>query len=261
MLGNRMPGHLTKSFLVCFMLGFLGVTTIANGQGIALQDDFETPPLSSIWTTKKLSDGALRFISHPTRSGKSAIEITLRPGANTAGGGDGQVTEREEIREAPEVRLCIGVESWYAFSFYLPTDFPITDTRLVIARWKQSFADPAKDRSPMVALRYMGGRLMITIARDRGKRKLYKETIDLRGQWVDMVFRIVPKPGPEGLLQVWQNHRQVVDYHGPLGFKDDQNETYFKLGLYRDQMKSPIRIVYDRFRRGDSYEAVRLPLE
>jgi len=68
------------------------------------------------------------------------------------------------LREAPGVRLGMGVEYWYAFSFFLPADFPIVETRLVMASWKQSFNDPAKNRSLIVSLRHMGGRWLITRA-------------------------------------------------------------------------------------------------
>jgi len=153
--------------------------------------------------------------------------------------GEGRLTERAELREAPDVRLRMGVESWYAFSFLLPADFPIVETRLVIARWKQSFNEPSKDRSPMVSLRYIEGNLKIYVERDRGQRELYIEKIDLRNKWVDMVFHIIPKAFKGGLLQVWKNGKQIVDYKGELGFKDDTDEIYFKLGLYRDQMQVP----------------------
>ena len=43
--------------------------------------------------------------------------------------------------------------------------------------------------------------------------------------------------------------------------KDDQEEIYFKLGLYRDHMEIPMRIIYDRFRRGTSYEEVSISEE
>lgn len=254
-----MTDHYKQILFIGMALSILIAVTGASGQEILLEDDFETRYLSSIWTTKNLSDGALRHITSPTRTGKGAIEIRVRPGANTAIGGDGQVTEREMLREAPGVRLSMGMESWYAFSFLLPADFPIVETRLVLASWKQSFKNPAKDRSPIVSLRYMGGRLIVAVARDRGKRRLYQEPFDLRGQWVDMVFRMIPKTGRDGLLQVWHNGRQMVDYQGALGFKDDENEIYFKLGLYRDHMDRPMRIVYDRFRRGTTYETVRIP--
>lgn len=52
--------------------------------------------------------------------------------------------------------------------------------------------------------------------------------MDLRGQWVDMVFRRIPRAGKDGLLQDWQNGRQIVDYQSALGFKDDENQIYFK---------------------------------
>ena len=228
---------------------------------MAVSDDFEAGPLSSIWATKKLSPHALRHLTAPTRTGRGAIEMQVAAGDQTAVGGDGQLTERAELREAPGVRLPMGVDAWYAFSFYLPADFPIVETRLVLASWKQSFKDPSKDRSPMVALRYMGGRLMVTVARDRGKRVLFGEEVDVRNRWVDMVFHLIPRADQKGRLQVWKDRRQIVDYQGALGFKKDEDETYFKLGLYRDHMDIPMRIVYDRFRRGASYQAVALPDE
>ena len=233
-------------------------TAYAWGQNITLVDDFDTGILSPIWTTKKLPENALRHISSPTRTGQGAIQISVYPGAQTEIGGGGQFTERAEIREAPDVRLSMGMESWYAFSFLLPSDFPIVKTRLVIARWKQSFNDPSKDRSPMVSLRYINGKLRVDVARDRGKRKVFIDKMDLLNRWVDMVFRLIPEPNKDGLLQVWKDGKLIVDYNGPLGFRDDEDEIYFKLGLYRDHMKEPMRIIYDRFRRGSSFEEVSI---
>ncbi len=257
----------SKSVISGFMvLGILSAVACARGQGITLRDDFETGTLSSIWTTEKMPPNAMRHIAVPTRNGRGAIEICVSPQAMAAVGADGQLTERAEIREAPGVRLKMGMASWYAFSFYLPSDFPIVDTRLVIARWKQSFSDTWKDRSPMIALRYMGGRLIVDVSRDRGKRRLYNRKVDLRGRWIDMVFHILPRASKkippafkDGILQVWMGHDQIVDYRGALGFVDDEDEIYFKLGLYRDHMDIPMRIVYDRYRRGPSFEAVRMP--
>ncbi|UCG13344.1 MAG: polysaccharide lyase [Deltaproteobacteria bacterium] len=242
----------------CIVLGFLIVTSRTWGQDIFLKDDFESETLSSIWTTKKLSKNALRHITSPTRTGNGAIEISVSPSAKTEIGGDGQLTERVELREAPHVRLRMGGESWYAFSFLLPSDFPIVETRLVIARWKQSFNEATKDRSPIVSLRYMGGKLRVDVARDRGKRKVYNKKIDLRNRWVDMVFRIIARTNKDGMLQVWKNGHQIVDYHGALGFRNDEDEIYFKLGLYRDHMQIPMRIIYDHFRRGRNFEEVSI---
>ena len=168
----------SKGFIpFCIVLGIFIVATSAGGQDIVLKDDFESETLSSIWTTKKLSKNALRHITTPTRTGHGSVEISVFPGDQTAIGGDGQLTERAEIREAPMVRLSMGVESWYAFSFFLPADFSIVDTRLVIAWWKQSFEEPWKDRSPIISLRYIGGNLRVEVARDRGIRKVFEQKI------------------------------------------------------------------------------------
>ncbi len=247
------------------IVGFLFISSSARGQDISLRDDFETETLSSIWTTKTASKNALRHIISPTRNGHGAIAICVFPGAQTAIGGDGQFTERAELREAPDVRLRMGTESWYAFSFFLPAEFPIVNTRLVIASWKQSFHETWKDRSPMVSLRYMEGKLIICVERDRGQRKLYIQKYDLRNKWTDMVFHIIPKASKkipkyfkDGLLQVWMNGHQIIDYKGALGFIDDEDEIYFKLGLYRDHMQLPMRIIFDRFRRGRTYQEVSI---
>lgn len=76
---------------------------------------------------------------------------------------------------------------------------------------------------------------------------------------MDMAFLIIPKTGQDGLLHVWQNGRQIVDYQGALGFKSDESEIYFKLSLYRDHLNLPMRIVYDLFRRWKTYKAVSIP--
>jgi len=256
------PKGIVLFFVAIFLSGF---ATGSAGQEIPLKDDFESQELSTIWQTKNLPRYAIRHINEPVRTGQRAIEIRVISGDKAAIGGDGQMTERAEVREASHVRLRMGVESWYAFSFFLPADFPIVDNRLVIASWKQSFKEPWKDRSPMVSLRYIDGQLRIYVERDRGQRTVYSEEFDLRNRWIDMVFHILPKASKkipikfkDGLLQVWKNGKQIVDYKGALGFVDDEDDVYFRMGLYRDRMPEPMRIYFDRFRRGKSYNEVSI---
>ena len=59
-------------------------------------------------------------------------------------------------------------------------------------------------------------------------------------------------------MQVWKNGKQIVDYKGALGFEDDEDEIYFVLGLYRDHMQIPMHIIFDRFRRGKSFNEVSI---
>ena len=59
----------------------------------------------------------------------------------------------------------------YSFSMFIPTNFPIVPTRLVIAQWKQYCPKDGNcsDDSPVLAIRYISGVLKIT--QDIGKHK------------------------------------------------------------------------------------------
>ena len=241
------------------LLTVLSGAAVGGGPTTHLKDDFETGPLAAIWSTVNLPPGALRFISAPTRNGRGALEITLRPGARADVGRDRQAVERAELREAPAIRLQMGREAWYAFSFWLPPDFPIVDNRLVIAHWKQACRNCRLKRSPMLALRYRNGVFQVDVQRRRGKRRIFSQAMDLRNQWVDMAVHIRPAWDEGGGVQVWKNGRLLAAYEGALGYADDKREIYFKMGLYRDRMRETMRNVLDRFRRGDSYVSVAVP--
>ena len=247
-----------RTISCCILLGFLFITASARGQDISLRDDFGSETLASIWNTDRLAKNALKHVISPNRTGSGAVEITLYPHAKAATGRDGNLTERAELTEETAVRLCMGMEVWYAFSFLLPSDFPIVDTRLVLAQWLQECKDCTKKHSPMVSLRYYGGILRVYVMSDRGKRRPYKQELDLRNKWVDMIFRIVPKTNKKGSLQVWMDSNQIASYRGALGHKDDKDRFFFKMGLYRDHMQQPMRIILDRFRRGRSYSEVSI---
>jgi hypothetical protein len=70
------------------------------------------------------------------------------------------------------------------------------------------------------------------------------------GQWNQLVYHLKLTPTPDGFLQAWLNGRQVVDYKGSLGYPDDLDSVYFKIGLYRDTLPFPMTIMLGRFRRG-----------
>ena len=255
----RFPLIINKRLISCSIwLALVFSSTVACGQPLSLKDDFETGELSPIWATDKLANSALCHISSPTRTGNGALSVTLAPYDKAEFTKAGNITERAELMEASAVRLKMGVEAWYAFSFLLPSDFPIVKTRLVIAQWKQACLDCSLKRSPMVSLRYIDQELKVYIENMKGRGKLFQEKMDLLNRWVDMVFRIMPKADGDGILQVWMDGRQIVDYQGALGFTDNKEETYFKMGLYRNHMGKTMQIIIDRFRRGSSFEEVAL---
>jgi len=148
----------------------------------------------------------------------------------------------------------------YSFSMYLPADFPIVPTRLVIAQWKQDCDAHAncEDDSPVVALRYISGVLRITQQLERGRpsKVLFERREDLRGKWNDYRFQIRFSPRASGLVRAWIGGEPVVDYQGVTAYAENEatgyanpSRYYFKMGLYRDVMAEPMTIYIDEYRK------------
>ena len=52
------------------------------------------------------------------------------------------------------------------------------------------------------------------------------------GQWTDFVFKFRHATDGSGLLQVWMDGQQIVDYTGPIGFNTPGYKDYAKFGYY-----------------------------
>jgi len=52
------------------------------------------------------------------------------------------------------------------------------------------------------------------------------------GRWMDFVFKFRHSMSSSGLLQVWMDGQQIVDYSGPLGFNTPGYKDYAKFGYY-----------------------------
>ena len=215
---------------------------------LPLADDLDGA-LGAIWQLHRVRSDGLAFVTDPTGAPRRVLAITLKPGDMA---GDGGGTERAELSEANAVHLPTGTDVWYAFSLYLPPDFPVQDRRLVIGQWKQDCGDCVAAHSPAVANRYRGGVFAITIDTAAGRRTLFEDRAEFRGRWHRLVYRLRIVPSPDGLLRAWLDARPVVDYQGPLGFADDRDSVYFKIGLYRDPLGVPMTLLVAGFRRGSS---------
>lgn len=229
-------------------LGAGGSAADEQGTRIFLADDFHDGP-GPIWRLQRIRADALTVVPDPSGAERSVLKIRLRSGdmADSAG-----TTDRAELSEADQLHLRVGTDVWYGFALFLPTDFPVVDRRLVLGQWKQGCGDCTADHSPAIANRYRNGVFSITI-QDRDQRVvLFEEKSDIRGRWNHLVYHLKLVPSPEGFLRAWFNGRQVVDYRGPLGYPDDLDGVYFKIGLYRDTLAVPMEMLLARFRRGTS---------
>jgi hypothetical protein len=226
---------------------------------IDVYDGFETPNLGDLWETDKFEPGAVTMQSEIVRAGHTAAKIVLRSHDKFEPGVDGdRDSERAELTEASRLISLEGRTYEFSFSMFLPLDFVVVPTRLVLAQWKQDCHghSPCANASPVVAIRYSSGTLQITHQTAEHRTSLYETREDVRGRWNDFRFRIRFTPRDDGLLQAWHNGRAVVDYHGVNAYPENAgtgyaspSRFYFKIGLYRDVMDEPMTIYIDNYRK------------
>jgi len=222
---------------------------------LPVRDDFEGRNLSKLWDTSRFAKGAVVMQSLIVKSGHGAAKITVQTGQKYEAGNDSsKVSERAELLEA---RKLVGRENntyEYAFSMFIPTDFPIVPTRLVIAQWKQKCdkEEQCGDDSPVLALRYTNGILQITIQTERSRTVMYQTTGDIRGKWIDFKFQTNFTRANTGFIKAWINTEQVLNYAGRTSYGEERGYNpnsyfYFKMGLYRDTMIEPMTIYIDDY--------------
>jgi hypothetical protein len=245
-------------------------------------DGFDSPTLSDLWDTSLTVPGAITLESAIVRSGHGAVRVDVHPHDTLRLGKDGDPdTERDEIREAHRLDSREDTPYEYSWSMYLPSDFPIVPVRLVVAQWKQNCMShtayvayveqvagdqaaqavqsgrvPCDNDSPPLAIRYIGGVLMVTRSQGDTKIPLWEDKRDLRGHWVDFRVQARFTPQPTGRVKVWVDGKQVVDYTGVTANSEPPTSGYpspslffFKFGLYRDVMPQPMTAYFDEYRK------------
>ena len=245
-----------RPFLIVALLTYCLLTSLGgqSHQPIDVYDGFESPALGKLWSAERSLPGAVEIQSEVVRSGKRAAAITLHPGDQLEDE-KGTVLERAELMEARELTSVEGSAYSYAFSLFLPRDFPVVPTRLIIAQWKQYCPSGkcGKD-NPVLALRYQAGELRVTLHAGPKTKTLFSTRADIRGQWLDFAFLIRFSRGDDGRVQASLNGRPIADYTGLTAYSEafgypPSGRFYFKTGLYRDRMAEPMTIYIDEYRK------------
>lgn len=221
-----------------------------------LYDGFEEKELSEIWSHNKFEEGAIKIQSEIVRKGKSAVQITIHKGDKIEqGDANSKTSERNELLERKEFGPIENEEYSYSFSIFISDNFPIVPTRLVLAQWKQSEDNEnSLINNPILALRYINGKLFITLQTNEKRNKIFSTREDIKGKWIDFVFYVKFTREEKGFVKVWMNEKQIVDYDGVTAYSEKYNypkpgHFYFKMGLYRDRMDEPMTIYIDEFKK------------
>jgi hypothetical protein len=217
-------------------------------------DDFENPALATCWETNKFLPGAVQIQSSVVRAGRGAARITLRSGDQIPQE-KGSVLERAELQEARRLWSLEGSAYAYSFSLFVPQDFPIASTRLVIAQWKQNCpVEECTPDNPILAVRYQDGELLIAKQTTAEKEILYRTAADVRNRWLDFRFQIRFSRDASGRIRAWLGDHMIIDHEGASAYPQaggyaGRGRFYFKVGLYRDRMPEPMTLYVDEYRK------------
>lgn len=245
-----MINHLKKSIL----LALLFLICYGCKPRLPVQDGFDDNQLSKLWDTSRFEKQDVKIQSAITHNGHGAACITLHTGDKYEAGNDSSlVSERAELMEARSLVSKEDNSYEYAFSMFIPADFPIVPTRLVIAQWKQYCEkEQCSDDSPVLALRYTSGILQITIQIGPHRNVFYQTQQDIRNKWTNFRFQTKFSRTTNGYIKGWMNGAQVLNYKGQSCYGaergyDPASHFYFKMGLYRDCMPQPMTIYIDDY--------------
>jgi hypothetical protein len=201
--------------------------------------------------------GALIVPDPAGTPGNRVARFELRPGDPPVNLG-----YRAELSEF-SFKAPFGQPLAYRFRTYIPESWHDQDTRCVIAQWHAwgDWVIAEALRSPVLALEYRDGAFLIRSAHNARWRQSDNSPASnqmqihyrgrehaTKGVWHDFLIHVRWSPGDDGWLRVWIDGDEVVDYQGPIGYRDLLG-PYFKFGLYRDPTPESVVIYHDAYHR------------
>jgi hypothetical protein len=234
---------------------FSSSATRADFEAVHL--DFESGSFEG-WSVKRLAGPHSATIqSDVVRVGTRACRFELRPGDYVSQG------HRAELRDP--FNASWETEVWYGFSSRISAEHRIpAGIGLVLAQWhdQAKLGDPSG--KPPIAIRYRDGDLAVTGAYgkfaspDPDVRYEFARASAFRlGAWHDFVFRVFWSRHGTSEIDAWMNGGRIVDWRGPLGYENEEEGPYFKLGVYWSPPGTEPAVVYqDNYSRGHSYAQV-----
>jgi hypothetical protein len=249
-------------WIVVLAVVSVGISRAQGSNGFVptpdVYDGFETSRLSKVWDASRFVPGAVQMQTNVVRAGRSAAQVTVHTHDKFEAGINGsRDSERAELSEAWKLISKENEAYEYSFSMFIPTNFPIVPTRLVISQWRQDCSvGNCSDDSPVLAIRYASGVLKIVHNIGLQQTTLFKTNEELRGKWLDFKFQIRFSSAENGRIRAWLAGNQVVDYQGLNAYAENArtgyanpSHFYFSMGLYRDVMPEPMTIYIDEYRK------------
>jgi hypothetical protein len=172
-------------------------------------------------------------VADPYNSAAKVFAFQLAPNDTSTSG-----SKRSEFELPPNVTN--GNTYWIAFSVNVQDWGTLNNGDAALFGTQVHSGDSSKGYSPSFALVTYGGpsggrtfQVFRTYTSGGSQNTFKYPEIPIRfGQWTDFVFKFRHALDGSGLLQVWMDGQQIVDYSGPIGFDTPGYSDYAKFGYY-----------------------------
>ncbi len=206
-----------------------------NAQVIGQFPDARDIPETGIHYTALPNGETLRLgkVADPLNTLTKVFAFQVAPGDPTTSG-----SKRSEFEFPANVEN--GNTYWIAFSVNVQDWGALSNGDDALFGTQVHSGDSSKGFSPsfsLVSYGSSGGRTFQVFrtanTSGTGQTMFKYPEIPIRfGQWTDFVFKFRHALDDSGLLQVWMNGQQIVDYTGPIGFNTPGYRDYAKFGYY-----------------------------
>jgi hypothetical protein len=233
----------------------LGLTAPAGPPRWRFRDPFDVDSISSRWVYEMEDHSRVQIVSDPVRKGAGAVQFTLLPEDDHAGG------NRSELKLYWDEGL--GTVTWCSWSFLIPADYidtPDAPGHQIIGQWHDrppagvAWADYTS-HTPLIAVRYGANDGQSGIQINYGLDGINKQNVATqfieKGRWIDLLFRVRWSQGADGYIEAWMDGQAVTAFNGvdhKVYGPNMYNETppFLKIGLYRAQgFKTTNSIYFD----------------
>jgi hypothetical protein len=192
-------------------------------------DNFDSLSLAGF---RVIGNNNAQLVNAPIRAGSYSAQLSLSRATDSASG-------RTELL-VQDPMFDIGGEYWIGFSNFFPSTTQFDDSvDIVFNLHARPDAGEDPEGAP-VSLRVQSGEWRLVSRSDPAAISTPGSNLS-RGftfgavetnRWNDWVFHIKLSPGADGLLEVWKDGIQVVNFQGPTTY-NDQRGPFMKMGIYK----------------------------
>jgi len=184
--------------------------------------------------------------AHPVRSGATSLRFEVRAGDCTWRKGGWNDCKNDRERHELISQSWSGGEGWYAWSIYLPEDYPVIfPVKTALGQFHQKDGHVVwmfqnKDGGLSVDNQVPGRTVQLTpILSDR----------DMRGRWSDILVHARWTADSDGFFRVYVNGGTQPSYALAGATQSPGKRVYFKFGIYRSFVSrrdgpEPTQVVY-----------------